>query len=219
MGFGRNILDYSDDKIYVRTEIGEAEIRERRLPLSKNEQLVLVSIDGESSYLKLAASFSYDESSSFEMAMHTLLRLRLIEARGNEQTVPGLTDFAKADIDDFTSSDFFSSTMETSPSGVVVNTRTRTLQSVRAREEEEIEAMDVDIFLPLEFEDKLRKKKAKARAPQKLVEVYPQPKAVKKKKRRKKVEVPPEAKWKLPLYVGLMLLGVVLSGLALWKMK
>jgi hypothetical protein len=201
------ILDQSSDKIFRRTIVGDSEIRERSLPLTKIEQTVLVSVDGEASFLQLSQQFEAHESAAFEMAMVSLLQKGLIEP----MEVPALhshTDLLKAEIAGFEAEDFFSSSGDPmhSGSGLVVDTRNNTMRSVNAKKPEADDLAEVDLFIPLGEEDTGGRKKKRM---QKLVEVYPDPSKQKRRKRRKRVEPPPQNKWILRVYLGLIALGLI----------
>lgn len=194
----------SSDKIFRRTIVGDCEIRDRNLPLSKIEQTVLLSVDGEASYLQLGQSFEIKESTEFEMAMDSLLRQGLIEP----MEVPSLnshTDLLKADISSYEAEDFFSSSGDSmhSGSGLVVDTRNNTMRSVNAKKAKMDDSIEVDLFIPLG--DGVDRKQKRM---QKLVEVYPDPSKQKRKKRRKHKESPPENKWIMLTYLSLIGLGV-----------
>lgn len=186
--------------------MGDSEIRERSLPLTKTEQTVLVSVDGEASYLQLSQQFEEREFAEFEMAMVSLLQKGLIEP----MEVPALnshTDLLKADIAGFEAEDFFSSSGDPmhSGSGLVVDTRSNTMRSVNAKKAETDDA-EVDLFIPLADEDAGGRKKKRM---QKLVEVYPDPSKQKRKKRRKRAAPPPENKWIFRAYLALIGLGLI----------
>ena len=200
-------MDQSSDKIFRRTIVGDSEIRERSLPLTKIEQTVLVSVDGEASFLQLSQQFEAHESAAFEMAMVSLLRKGLIEPM-EAQALLSHTDLLKAEISGFEAEDFFSSSGDPmhSGSGLVVDTRNNTMRSVNAQKTDVDELAEVDLFIPLGDEDGGGRKKKRM---QKLVEVYPDPSKQKRKKRRKRVEPPPQNKWILRVYLGLIALGLI----------
>lgn len=196
----------SSDKVFRRTIVGDCEIRDRNLSLSKVEQTVLLSVDGEASYLQLAQRFESKESAEFEMAMDGLLRQGLIEPL----EVPSLhshTDLLKADISGFEAEDFFSSSGDPmhSGSGLVVDTRNNTMRSVNAKKSKLDDSLEVDLFIPLGEADGDGRKSKRV---QKLVEVYPDPSKQKRKKRRKRKELPPENKWIMRAYLGLVGVGI-----------
>lgn len=211
------ILVQSSDKIFRRTIVGDCEIRDRNLPLSKIEQTVLLSVDGEASYLQLGQSFEIKESTEFEMAMNNLLRQGLIEP----MEVPSLnshTDLLKADISSYEAEDFFSSSGDSmhSGSGLVVDTRNNTMRSVNAKKAKMDDSIEVDLFIPLGDGDGADRKQKRMK---RLVEVYPDPSKQKRKKRRKRKESPPENKWIMRTYLSLIGLGVfavLVAMLAAW---
>lgn len=196
----------SSDKVFRRTIVGDCEIRDRNLPLSKIEQTVLLSVDGEASYLQLSQRFEQKESAEFEMAMDSLLRQGLIEPM---EVLPlsSHTDLLKADISSFEAEDFFSSSGDPmhSGSGLVVDTRSNTMRSVNVKKTKADDSLEVDLFIPLTDGDGVDRKSKRM---QKLVEVYPDPSKQKRKKRRKRKELPPENKWVMRVYLGLIGAGV-----------
>jgi hypothetical protein len=181
------------------------------------EQTVLLSVDGEASYMQLAQGFELKESAEFEMAMDSLLRQGLIEPL----EVPSLhshTDLLKADISGFEAEDFFSASGDPmhSGSGLVVDTRNNTMRSVNAKKSKLDDSLEVDLFIPLGEADGDGRKSKRV---QKLVEVYPDPSKQKRKKRRKRKEAPPENKWIMRTYLGLVgagIFAVVVAILVAW---
>ncbi|MBI1835474.1 MAG: hypothetical protein HYR92_06970 [Burkholderiales bacterium] len=197
-------MDQFKDKIFQRTELGDKEIRERTLPLSKVEQTALVAIDGEANYQHLGKRFEVDEQAAFAQAMESLLAKRLIAIR-DEVAV------TQVDVQD----DFFSSSLsgENAVSGVVVDTKSKT-----ARIKQKIHALpkvELDLLLPLELPPPGRDNKGKSRV-NKLVQVFPQPPAP-KKKRRKKAQAASENKWLMRVYIGMAGLGLLLVLVAVVK--
>ncbi|MBI3713092.1 MAG: hypothetical protein HY253_09050 [Burkholderiales bacterium] len=190
-------MDQFNDHIFRRTELGDKEIRERILPLSKVEQTALVAIDGETNYQRLGKRFEPEEQLVFERAIASLLEKNLIAVRSDESTVVDVKD------------DFFSSslTSDNPVSGLVVDTKAKSVLAVNKKKHRMPET-EVDLLLPLELPPTGRDNKGKPRV-NKLVQVFPQPPAPKKKRRRKAAPVP-ENKWLMRAYVGMAFLGIVL---------
>lgn len=207
------ILNQANDKIFRRTIVGDSEIRERTLTLTRTEQTVLLSVDGEASFLRLSQHFAVGESAEFEMAMDSLLRKGLIEPL-EEVAFHSHTDLLKAEIAGFETEDFFSSTgngLHTG-SGLVVDTRNNSVRSVNGRRGALKGSDEVDLFIPLAGEELGGRKKKRM---QKLVEVYPDPSKQKRSKRRKRAAAPPENKWFFRVYLALIAAGLLAVVVAL----
>ncbi len=207
------ILNQANDKIFRRTIVGDSEIRERTLTLTRTEQTVLLSVDGEASFLQLSQRFAVGESAEFEMAMDSLLRKGLIEPL-EELALDSHTDLLKAEIVGFETEDFFSSTgngLHTG-SGLVVDTRSNSIRSVNGRRSTSNGLDEVDLFIPLAGEELGGSKKKRM---QKLVEVYPDPSKQKRSKRRKRATAPPENKLFFRVYLALIAAGLLAVVVAL----
>jgi hypothetical protein len=202
-------LDEIDDKLFRRTELGDAEIRERAEALSRYEQTVLVSIDGEAHRSELAKLFSSLEMQEFEMAIDGLLRKNLIVA-GFVPTPEFHADLSKASIEEFDTDGFFSSSM--SPmhqgSGLVVDTRANRMKSVNLKKRDF--SVHESFELSLGLDDVAKEKKSKHLS-KKLIQVFPEPAKKKKRKRSKRQELVPEPKWKLRLYMGIIAFGILVA--------
>lgn len=195
-------------KIFRRTDLGNEELRSRSLNLSKEEQFLLLSIDGRVDEDMLTQQFAQDGVGGLALALEDLQQKKLIEilsevggvAKGNVNIVSSLSDGAE---------DFFSSSLNPfqGGSGLVVDTKTNSMRSMRHRKNKIQSEIDVDFYVPLEGADSEVEDKRRVRL-QKLVEVYPNP-AQKKKKRKKPATPPPENKWFLRVYVGLILGGII----------
>lgn len=206
------ILNQANDKIFRRTIVGDSEIHERTLTLTRTEQTVLLSVDGEASFLQLSQHFAAGESAEFEMAMDSLLRKGLIEPL--EVAFDSHTDLLKAEIVGFETEDFFSSTgngLHTG-SGLVVDTRSNSIRSVNGRRSTSNGLDEVDLFVPLAGEELGGSKKKRM---QKLVEVYPDPSKQKRSKRRKRSTAPPENKLFFRVYMALIAAGLLAVVVAL----
>jgi hypothetical protein len=209
------ILSQSRDKIFRRTELGDAEIRQRSLLLSNEEQMILLSIGGETKYADLKREFEKDEAIEFESGFAELLDKGLIVERRESSSV-NKSDLTTAQIERFGSEEFFSSSMDpsNSGSGLVVDTRSNSMRSVNLRKKKQQESVyDVDIPLSLELDTNLRLKKSKRSS--KLVQVFPDPSAPKKRRRSKRPKAPPVSKWQVWVYGGVAVFGVLMILIAL----
>lgn len=189
-------MSWTDDTIFRRSESGDQEIRERKLKLAKMEQIALVSVDGVSTVEVLLAQFDGQAKLEFQQALASLCKQALIDPLAQLHMGGG-----HASVDD----EFFTSSMEglDSGSGLVVDTHSNSMRSVRGKLEPAED--EVDLFIPLE--GPATSKSSKTKRVKKLVEVYPEPKP--RKKKRKKKELPPENKWIMRAYIGLVVLGVI----------
>lgn len=192
------ILDQFNDKLFRRTALGDKEIRERTLPLSKVEQTVLVAVDGAANYQHLGKRFESEEQAEFAQAIESLLAKDLIELPSE---VLGMSLES--------SEDFFSSSLgsDNTASGLVVDSQAKSVRPL-FKDKTRMPEVEVDLLLPLELPAPGRDNKGRARV-SKLVQVFPQPPAPKKKRRRKK-EIVPENKWLMRAYLGLALVGGIL---------
>jgi hypothetical protein len=208
------ILSQSKDKIFCRTESGEAEIRQRSLSLSKSEQMVLLSIGGEARYADLKREFEKDESTEFELNFSALLDRGLIVERRESPSFSN-SDLMTAQTEKFSSEEFFSSSMDplSSGSGLVVDTRSKSMRSVNLKKKTQESVYDVDIPLSLELDTNLRLKKSKRS--NKLVQVFPDPAVPKKRRRSKRPKEPPVSKWQMWIFVGLTVFGILMVLIAL----
>ncbi|MBR7800593.1 hypothetical protein [Undibacterium fentianense] len=202
-----------DDKIFRRTQLGDAEIRQRSLSLSKSEQLVLLSVDGERKLTELHADFAGDQF-DFLAVFKGLVKKNLVTSE--PRVVLNIdSELMAAQIENFNSDEFFSSSMDPlhTGSGLVVDTRTNSLRSVNLKKRKQSNFDDVDIPLSLELDTELRKKKEKRS--QKLVQVFPNPEK-KRRKRSRRVKQAPVSKWPLRISVAVIFVGVVLVLIALF---
>lgn len=202
------------DEIFCRTESGEAEIRQRSLSLSKAEQMVLLSIGGEAKYADLKREFEKDESTEFELNFSALLDRGLIVERRESPSFNN-SDLMTAQIEKFSSEEFFSSSMDplNSGSGLVVDTRSNSMRSVNLKKKKQESVYDVDIPLSLELDANLRLKKSKRS--NKLVQVFPDPPVPKKRRRSKRPKAPPVSKWQMWIFAGLTVFGILMVLIAL----
>ncbi len=191
-------MDQFNDKTFRRTELGDKEIRERTLPLSKVEQTVLVAVDGETNYQRLGKRFELEEQLLFEQAIQSLLEKELIAARN---------EVASMSLD--APEDFFSSSLNSgaSVSGLVVDTKAKSVRQVGNKKSQLPDDL-VDLLLPLELPPPGRDNRGRSRV-SKLVQVFPQPPAP-KKKRRRKAQLAPENRWLMRAYIGMAVTGTLL---------
>ncbi len=204
------------NKVFSRTSLGDAEIRLRDLGLSRSEQLVLVAVDLEITYVTLAKAFEQDDALDLDSVLVTLLGRGLISevvetVRAETSNVNNNPSASKLDLDEF-----YSSSLDPlhSGSGLMVDTRNNFVRSVQKHPYKQASMDDVDIPLSLELDTKLRIKKEKRKS--KLVQVFPEPPKPKKRRRSKRTKVVPVSKWPMRIYAGLTILGVILLALALF---
>ena len=204
------------NKVFCRTSLGDAEIRQRDLGLSRSEQLVLVAIDQEIGYAQLAKAFVQDETIDLDAVLTALLGRGLLSeiAEGVRSDMSNANK--KLDTNDFDLDEFYSSSLDPlhSGSGLMVDTRNSFVRSVQRPQQHQTSIDDVDIPLSLELDTKLRIKKEKRKS--KLVQVFPEPPKPKKRRRSKRAKVVPVSKWPMRVYTGLTILGVILLVLALF---
>ncbi len=207
-------MSQSKDKIFRRTESGDAEIRQRSLSLSNSEQMVLLSIGAETKYADLKREFERDEAIEFERSFSSLLDKGLIVEGGQSLSFNSFNPRV-AQEQKFSSEEFFSSSMDplSSGSGLVVDTRSNSMRSVNLKKRKQESVYDVDIPLSLELDTSLRLKKSKRSS--KLVQVFPDPDVPKKRRRSKRPKAPPASKWQMWLYGGVTVFGVLMILVAL----
>ncbi|MFZ6818878.1 hypothetical protein [Undibacterium sp. Ji22W] len=208
------------DKKIRRTEKGEAEIKQRSLGLPKLAQVILLSIDGETTYAELLREFADESVAEVELSVDELLVKDLIveDVTVAEEYTPLLidnSDLMSAHIESFDSDEFFSSSLDPlhSGSGLVVDTGTNTMRSVNLKKKKQQSVYDVDIPLSLELDTNLKLKKEMRKS--KLVQVFPVPEKTKKRRRSKRPKAPPINKWTMRIYIGLTGLGLLLVLIAL----
>lgn len=209
------------ENIFRRTELGEAEIRQRSLVLSRAEQVILLAIDGQLTYAELQMEFANDSSLEFEKVIDALQKKALIHvlASESETSPPADVDSLSVQIENFDKEDFFSSSLDPlhSGSGLVVDTKANRMRSVNLKKKKQDSVYDVDIPLSLELDTSLRLKKEKRKS--KLVQVFPEPDKPKKRRRSKRPKAPPPSKWPMRIYMGLTGIGLLLVLIAvLFKM-
>lgn len=203
------------DKVFRRTELGNAEIRQRTLALSRPEQVVLLATNGDLTYAELEMEFANDSSIDFEKIVQSLVEKALIKAFAFDAVKKvEHTEVASISTDNFSSDDFFSSSLDPlhSGSGLVVDTKTKSVRSVNLKKKKQESVYDVDIPLSLELDTKLRLKKEKRQS--KLVQVFPEPPKPKKRRRSKRPKTPPMSKWPMRIYIGLTVIGLLLVAAA-----
>jgi hypothetical protein len=211
------ILSQFTNKVFCRTELGEAEIRQRTLALSRAEQVVLLAINGESNFAELQMEFANDSSIEFEKSIESLLQKALIKSQSYQELTNAAADFGAGSVDSasFSSEDFFSSSLDPlhSGSGLVVDTKAKSMRSVNLKKKPQESVYDVDIPLSLELDTKLRLKKEKRQS--KLVQVFPNPERPKKRRRSKRPKAEPVNPWPMRIYIGLTAIGLLLVAAAI----
>lgn len=209
-------MSQSKGKVFRRTELGEAEIRQRSLSLSKAEQMILLSIGGDTKYADLEREFEVDDAVDFQRTLAALLDRGFIVAVHDS---PSFSDSSlmSGQIEKFGAEEFFSSSMDplNSGSGLVVDTRSNSMRSVNLKKVKQQESVyDVDIPLSLELDTNLRLKKLKRSS--KLVQVFPDPGVAKKRRRSRRPKEVPVSRWQVWLYGGLAVFGVLMILIALF---
>ncbi|WP_395005545.1 hypothetical protein [Undibacterium sp.] len=207
-------MNQSKDKIFRRTESGEAEIRDPGQSLSNAERMILLFIVGEKKYADLKREFEKDESTEFELNFSALLDKGLVVERLDSSSFNN-SDLMTSQIEKFGSEEFFSSSMDplNSGSGLVVDTRSNSMRSVNLKKKKPESVYDVDIPLSLELDANLRLKKSKRS--NKLVQVFPDPAVPKKRRRSKRPKAPPVSKWQMWVFGGLTVFGILMILIAL----
>jgi hypothetical protein len=208
------ILDSLNSRLFRRTETGNAEVRERGQSLTKFEQTLLLSVDGELAYPDLSKLFESSELPDFERAINTLQEKALIEIVPDPKKEADMhTDLLRSNIEEFNSDDFFSGSLRPMQqgSGLVVDTHANKMKSVnlKKRDFSVHESFELSLGLGEEVKDKKAKRKNS-----KLVQVFPEPEKLnrtKKRSRSKRKEKPPENKWIFRAYVGLIVGGAFLA--------
>ncbi|MBR7745812.1 hypothetical protein [Undibacterium baiyunense] len=199
------------NKVFCRTSLGDAEIRQRDLDLSRSEQLVLVAVDQEIIYATLAKALEQDDALDLDSVLVALLGRGLIKEVVESVSAEKSNMVGKLGLDEF-----YSSSLDPlhSGSGLMVDTRNNFVRSVQKHPYKQASMDDVDIPLSLELDTKLRIKKEKRKS--KLVQVFPEPPKPKKRRRSKRTKVVPVSKWPMRIYAGLTILGVILLVFALF---
>jgi hypothetical protein len=212
------ILDQINGKLFRRTELGNAEVRERALKLNKFEQTLLISVDGETSVMALSKLFQATEIADFDAAIRHLQKNVLIEVVPDQAMREELNaDLLRSSIEDFDSENFFSGSLRPmqTGSGLVVDTHANKMKSVNLKKRDF--SVHESFELSLGLGDEVKDSKTK-RLNKKLVQVFPEPEKIKKRKRSsRKLEVVPENKWKLRIYIGLIAGGVLLALFSLFN--
>lgn len=210
-----------NERIFRRTEVGNTEIRERILTLSKTEQTILVAIDGEATYAQLSSRFEVEETVAFEMAVEGLLAKGLIYADPPyDEPEPQLSeDLRKANIQGFDLDDFFSSSLDSmqTGSGLVVDTHKKTLRSVKPTRPSAAQAKAVDLFLPLELDVDLEANLVDGGTVDGLPEAgaqIPTSSKAKKSRRGKKARAKSKSRDKRLPYLYIVLIGVGVFAIA-----
>jgi hypothetical protein len=176
-----------------------------------------VAIGKSTPYSQLRTRFQAEEELDLLNALQSLEKKGLIES--DMPVVPSSdADLLRAQIDSFSSTDFFSSSLDPmrGGSGIVVDTKASSMLPVKPRKlkpKTEVK-VDVDIFLPLDGVENTEQIKKRPRNTD-AISVFPEPKPPKRKRRSRKPP-PPESKWKLAIYIGLIVTGIGLALFALF---
>lgn len=202
-------MDQIIDSVFKRTALGDQEIRDRTLQLTKIEQTILVAVDGEATVRHLSKRFLEEEQFAFKVALTSLREKGLIELRRDELMSIN------------TGTSFFSSTMqgpESASSGVSVDTRSKSVKRMDEEEGVGVQLAEVDLPLPLELPENApiagKDNRGRPRL-NKLVQVFPEPAPVKSKRSKKKRQKPASVPtWLTRLYLGLIALGLLMIVLA-----
>ena len=220
-------MEFSAHTTLKRTPAGEVALKNNPASLAQDERDALELIDGDVEFVTLTADLSADRRSELGRIFHVLEMKNLIV-----QILPsGFLDISNEQLhqlegriqDDSQLQEFFSSSMDPMEEGISpsADARKRLKKSVdEVRKQALVEQIeDVDFLLPLDpvdDEDGLQvalKRKRERRKNVKVVQVFPEPPPVKERRTSKKARMPARA-WQLPLYVGLLLLGIALLALA-----
>lgn len=219
MEYLENILGELKSKVFRRTNLGDAEIRNRNLELSRPEQLVLLAVDRDLSYVDLQLVFEGDGAIDLDAVAAALIGKDLLIAIPREAAVERgvkMRSDDDAQVGGLNSDEFFSSSLDPlhSGSGLVVDTRANFMHSVMQRKKDAESVYDIDIPLSLELDTKLRIKKEKRSS--KLVQVFPEPEKPKKRRRSKRAKPVPVSKWPMRIYIALTAVGLILVLFALF---
>lgn len=223
-------MTFQDDMIFQRTETGSDEIRKGKIVLRHNERLVLVLIDGVTSYAQIRAKMRGLVQERFDLALTGLqekglivdILFPLIDQHKDAIAPEVLVDFLQAnslgtsvsgasdaqDTRDPQNPHAFSG-MISGSGNLALSIDTRAGPSSRMLNHanpEPIDANGVDFFMPADVS--LGELPASSRPKTKLVHVYPNPEK-KKRKRSKRARVV-QSSWHIYAYSALLLLGTCL---------
>ena len=222
-------MTFQDSMIFQRTEIGSDEIRKGKIVLRHNERLVLVLIDGVTSYAQLRAKMRGLVQERFDLALLGLqekgliveILFPLIDQHKDVIAPEVLVDFLKANSQDLIGNsksgsidtrapqnDHAFSGMISSSGNLALSIDTRAGPSSRMLNHASptSDANDAGLFLPGDFS--LGAVPASSKLKTKLVHVYPNPE--KKKRRRSKRARMVQSSWHIYAYSALLLIGTCL---------
>lgn len=223
-------MTFQDGVIFQRTETGSDEIRKGKIVLRHNERLVLVLIDGVTSYAQLRAKMRGLVQERFDLALTGLqekglivdILFPLIDQHKDAIAPEVLVDFLKVNSQDSTGNSVSGSINTCDPqnehafSGMIsssgnlalsIDTRAGpTSRMLNHANPEPSDVNTVDFFLPVDVS--LEKPATSSRPKTKLVHVYPDPQ--KKKRRRSKRPAVVKTSWHIYAYSALLLLGTCL---------
>ncbi len=227
-------MTFQDGVIFQRTETGSNEIRNGKVVLRHNERLVLVLIDGVTSYAQLRAKMRGLVQQRFDLALSGLqekglileILFPLIDQHKDAIAPEVLVDFLKANSQGSArysgrsaSSSFDArdpdnvhafSGMISSSGNLALSIDTRAGPSSRmlnhANPSGDADANEVDFFLPVDVS--LENIPTSSRSKTKLVHVYPNPEK-KRRKRSKRARVV-KTSWHIYAYSGLLLVAAFL---------
>lgn len=215
--------------IYQRTELGNTEIRQRRLGLQKAERLMLVLVDGVSQFADLKQQVKSKEVEAIDVAIENLLAQGLIYevmlvAKGQMPDVVEselLDHFLREDIHDRkrpakgTSFQIPSALISKSHEGVGVSVDTHKQTNLPLGSAE----AELDLYLPLGgSQDVIPPEVLVLKAARKkvnVVQVFPEPERREKKRRKKK---PVETSWdrRAQFYSVLLFIALVIIGASIY---
>lgn len=227
-------MTFQDSVIFQRTETGSNEIRNGKVVLRHNERLVLVLIDGVTSYAQLRMKMRGLVQQRFDLALSGLqekgliveILFPLIDQHKDAIAPEVLVDFLKADSQgsagypESNASNSFDtrdphnvhafSGMISSSGNLALSIDTRAGPSSRmlnhASPSRNSDASEVDFFLPVDVS--LENIPVSSRSKTKLVHVYPNPE--KKKRKRSKRPRVVKTSWHIYAYSGLLLVAAFL---------
>ena len=220
-------MTFQDSMIFQRTETGSDEIRKGKIVLRHNERLVLVLIDGVTSYAQLRNKMRGLVQERFDLALTGLqekglivdILFPLIDHHKDAIDPEVLVDFLQANSQGATVTEASNAPDTRDPqnlhafSGMIsesgnlaLSINTRSGPSSRMLNHAgpgPSDANGVDFYLPVDVS--LGDTPASSRAKTKLVHVYPNPEK-KKRKRSKRTRVV-QTSWHIYAYSALLLVG------------
>jgi hypothetical protein len=223
------LVTFQDDLIFQRTETGSDEIRKGKIVLRHNERLVLVLIDGVTSYAQLRTKMRGLVQERFDLALSGLqekgliveILFPLIDQHKDAIAPEVLVDFLKADSQGATGNSVSGSIATRDPqnehafSGMIsssgnlalsIDTRAGPSSRMLKHASPPSDANEVDFFLPVDLS--LGDVPVPSRPKTKLVHVYPNPE--KKKRRRSRRAPVVQSSWHIYAYSALLVIGAFL---------